>query len=198
MATVTVTASPLFSLFFSAFFHSDLFLSFFRSVYPLLIFPSLSSSPLSSFSSSLFFFLYCLLPLSCFLLVFSPFFSGLSSLSALLCSFFLLLLCFYRQKQGRDVAGAATVLPPQKLPEEHISSLFSNTRKASGKWCRHVFEERDGGDRRRKIFFFPCFARPGEEEDIWCHSKRHRFLFFFSFLKMYETAPFFPKRARFI
>jgi hypothetical protein len=33
------------------------------------------------------------------------------------------------------------------------------------KRSRHLFEGKDGGNRGRKIFFFPCFARPGEEED---------------------------------
>jgi hypothetical protein len=52
---------------------------------------------------------------------------------------------------------------------------------------------------RKKIFFFPCFARPGEEEDIWCRLKRHHFCFFFFFFffawTLDEMAPFFPKRA---
>jgi len=39
------------------------------------------------------------------------------------------------------------------------------------KGSRRLFEGRDGGDRGRKIFFFPCFARPGEEEDPQCRSK---------------------------
>jgi len=47
------------------------------------------------------------------------------------------------------------------------------------KGSRRLFEGRDGGDRGRKIFFFPCFARPGEEEDPQCRSKRHRFGLFF-------------------
>jgi hypothetical protein len=47
-----------------------------------------------------------------------------------------------------------------------------------------------------KIFFFPCFARPGEEERLQCRSKRHRFgLFFFFFLIVHETASFWAKRA---
>jgi hypothetical protein len=29
--------------------------------------------------------------------------------------------------------------------------------------------------KEEKIFFFPCFARPGEEERLQCRSKRHRF-----------------------
>jgi hypothetical protein len=36
---------------------------------------------------------------------------------------------------------------------------------------RRERERREVGE---KIFFFPCLARPGEEEDPQCHSKRHR------------------------
>jgi hypothetical protein len=125
---------------------------------------------------ALFFPFLSLLCFSFFSLLLLLLFSALSLLfssfrSSPLSFFFAPPPHFYRQKQGRDVAGAATVLPPQKLPEEHISSLFSNTWKASGKWgwCQRLFEERDGGDRgRKKIFFFPCFARPREEEDPQC------------------------------
>jgi hypothetical protein len=39
---------------------------------------------------------------------------------------------------------------------------------------------------RKKIFFFPCFARPGEEEDIWCRLKRHHFCFFFFSFFLHE------------
>jgi hypothetical protein len=39
-------------------------------------------------------------------------------------------------------------------------------------------------NRGRKIFFFHCLAHPGEEEDLQCRSKGHRFglllLFFFN------------------
>ena len=34
----------------------------------------------------------------------------------------------------------------------------------------------------RKDFFFPCLARPGEQERLHCRSKRHRFELFASFL----------------
>jgi hypothetical protein len=36
------------------------------------------------------------------------------------------------------------VQPLQELPEEHISSLFSNTWKASSKWgwCRCLFKRK--------------------------------------------------------
>jgi hypothetical protein len=121
-----------------------------------------------SSSSLLCFLLFYLLLLLFFfdLLSLSLFFlSALLSPSPV--SFFLLLPCFYKQKQGRDMAGAATVLLPLHHP--------SNTWKVSfwqvglvdvflkGSQC--LFEGRDGGDRGRKIFFFPCFAHPGEEEN---------------------------------
>jgi hypothetical protein len=64
----------------------------------------------------------------------------------------------------------AIVLPPLHHP--------SNTWKVSLwqvglvgvflKGSRRLFEGRDDGDRGRKIFFFPCFARPGEEKDPQC------------------------------
>jgi hypothetical protein len=47
----------------------------------------------------------------------------------------------------------------------------------------------------RKIFFFPCFARPREEERLLCRSKRHLFGLFF--LTVYETAVL-DKTRRFI
>jgi hypothetical protein len=68
------------------------------------------------------------------------------------------------------MARAATMLLPLHHP--------SNTWKVSFwqvwlvgvflKGSRCLFEGRDGGDRGRKIFFFPCFARPGEEENPQC------------------------------
>jgi hypothetical protein len=38
-----------------------------------------------------------------------------------------------------------------------------------------LFERKRGGKQRKNIFFLPCFARPGEEEDPQCRSKRHHF-----------------------
>jgi hypothetical protein len=45
-------------------------------------------------------------------------------------------------KTGEREAGEATVQPPKKEEGEHISSLFSNTWKVSGKWgwCRCLFK----------------------------------------------------------
>jgi hypothetical protein len=36
-----------------------------------------------------------------------------------------------------------------------------------------------GANRGRKIFFFPCFARPGEEEDPQCRQNSFISVFFF-------------------
>ena len=111
---------PSFS-FFSVFFPSFLLLSI-----PILLLSSFSQFlfVFFSFSFSLF-FLALSLPLfssfSAILLSLSSFFSFFSVLSSILfCSrsplscapFFVMPPCFYRQKQGRDVAGVATVLPP--------------------------------------------------------------------------------------
>jgi len=50
-----------------------------------------------------------------------------------------------------------------------------------------------------KIFFFPCFARPGEEKRLQCRSKRHRFgLFFFLFFNSAWNGAVLGKTRRFI
>jgi hypothetical protein len=51
-------------------------------------------------------------------------------------------------------------------------------------------------NRGEKIFFFPCFARSGEEEDPQCLQSGTISAFFF-FIKwiVYETAPFWAKHA---
>jgi len=96
--------SPLFFLYFICFFF---FLSFFS-----------------------FFSLLSLLLLSSLLFSLSLFSSLPSSLSNM--SFFLLLPYFCLQKQGRDMAGAATVLPPL----QHVESFFLASRVG-----RRLFEK---------------------------------------------------------
>jgi hypothetical protein len=44
-------------------------------------------------------------------------------------------------------------------------------------WCFQRKKEKKVGE--KKIFFFPCLARPGEEEDPQWRLKRHRFRLFF-------------------
>jgi hypothetical protein len=124
----------------------------------LLLLPPLSSV-FCYFICFFFFLFFDLLSLSLFFL------SALLSPSPVW--FLLLLPCFYKQKQGRDMAGAATVL----LPLHHPSNTWKVSFWQVGlvgvflKGSRCLFEGRDGGDRGRKIFFFPCFAHPGEEEN---------------------------------
>jgi len=89
--------------------------------------------PLLSLSLFFFFVLLVFRPFSLFFFFFS-FLSVLSPLPSLLPSSLLVVLSpsIFIGKIGEREAGAATVLSPQKLPEEHISSLFSNTWKALG------------------------------------------------------------------
>jgi hypothetical protein len=49
------------------------------------------------------------------------------------------------------------------------------------KWSASFWKESVAVIEEEKIFFFPRFARPGEEEDPQCRSKRHRFGLFFFF-----------------
>jgi hypothetical protein len=44
--------------------------------------------------------------------------------------------------------------------------------------------------KEEKIFFFPCFARLGEEERLQCRSKQHHFGLLVFFLTVHETTPF--------
>ena len=127
------------------------------------------ASPFSSSPSSASFF-FLPLPLLCSSLVL---FFGLS-LPSLLGPFFSFPFpCFYRQKQGRETSlGRPLCCRP------------STVRPTRGKWLvsRRLLEGRrrlfEGWmavtEEGRRIFFFPCFARPGEEED-GAISKRHRF-----------------------
>jgi len=152
-----------FFLFFrpSPFFFSFLF--FFCSFGPL-------PSPLVFSSSSVFFF-----SLSQFF-VFSPSFS-------FFCVSFLPSTYWGEKEiytpaqsmvQGCRVDGATTVQPPLYHPRD-TSPPLTLTRGKLCRWRvpgRHLFgSSREGKvvrNRGEKIFFFPCFARPGEEEDPQC------------------------------
>jgi len=73
----------------------------------------------------------------------------------------------------------------------------SELRQVEG-LCRRLFKAFIKSRRREKqwneIFFFPCLARPGEQEDPQCRSKRHRLgLFFFEIVD--ETTSFWTKRT---
>jgi hypothetical protein len=76
--------------------------------------------------------------------------------------------------QGCRVDGATTVQPPLYHPRD-TSLPLTLTRGKLCRWRvpgRHLFgSSREGKvvrNRGEKIFFFPCFARPGEEEDPQC------------------------------
>ena len=76
--------------------------------------------------------------------------------------------------QGCRVDGATTVQPPLYHPRD-TSPPLTLTRGKLCRWRvpgRHLFgSSREGKvvrNRGEKIFFFPCFARPGEEEDPQC------------------------------
>jgi len=158
-------------------------------------------SLLSSSSGLLFFFFFGLITLL-------PLLSLLSfPLSSLFCFFSPLLFsralpCIYRKNRGERGRGRPLCNHPKNCPR-NTSPPSSPTRgklRASGVGQRLFKRELAVENRgRKKIFFFPCFARPGEEEDIWCRLKRHHFcFFFFSFFFAWtldEMAPFFPKHA---
>jgi len=178
----------------SSFFFSSFFLSVFRP-FSRFFFSFFSFGPLPSplvFSSPLFFSLiFFFFPFFlCFPSLLPLFFSFLS-LSRFFRSFFPLffrvscLPCIYRGEketytpaqsmaQRCRVDGAATVQPPLYHPRD-TSPPLTLTR---GKLCRWRVPGRrlvgSSGEgkavrnRGEKIFFFPCFARPGEEEDPQC------------------------------
>jgi len=104
-----------------------------------------------SSSSVLFFFLFlCFssrfyffsLPLSVFFSFLLLFLSSALSLLFLLCTFFLLLPpCLFVSpvfigKQGRDMAGAATVLPPHDCLRRHVSSVSPTPGRPRVSWAR--------------------------------------------------------------
>ena len=62
-----------------------------------------------------------------------------------------------------------------------------------------AFGERGRGEKQgSESFFFPCLARPGEEEDPHCRSKQHRLgLFIYLFLKQWMKRRRFTQNAPF-
>jgi len=101
-----------------------------------------------------------------------PLFCSLSYLLLLsLCSFS---PCFYRQKTGEKEDGAATMLPLL----QHVES-FGQVRVLGRRLFDALEEEKSVKTKEEKIFFFPCFARLGEEKYPQCRSKRHCFGLFF-------------------
>ena len=160
-------------------------------------------------SASLHFFSF--LPL-----FFSSFFlSVFSSFPFLLCSFplffFLLLPPFvfigknrgwgwgedpyYPYQRGR-VVGRPLCSRPRTTLGVHPLFFYH----VAGKWgvlsasFWVVFKKRGREKQGKEIFFFPCLARPGEEEDPQCRSKRHHLGLCFFF---WNNAVL-PKTHRFI
>ena len=167
---------------------SSSFLPIFLFFLPLRVFFFSSFSVLSPFS------LYSLLsfPLSSLFCFFSPLLFSRA------------LPCIYRKNRGERGRGRPLCNHPKNCPR-NTSPPSSPTRgklRASGVGQRLFKRELAVENRgRKKIFFFPCFARPGEEEDIWCRLKRHHFcFFFFSFfcMNIRWNGAVFPKTRRFI
>jgi hypothetical protein len=178
----------------SSFFFSSFFLSVFRP-FSRFFFSFFSFGPLPSplvFSSPLFFSLvfFSFLFFFVFLLFFLFFFLFFLSLGffVLFPPFFFrvsCLPCIYRGEketytptqsmaQRCRVDGAATVQPPLYHPRD-TSPPLTLTRGKLCRWRvpgRRLFGSSGEGKAVRnkgdKIFFFPCFARPGEEEDPQC------------------------------
>jgi len=117
------------------------------------------------------------------LLLFSAFFSCLSLLFILSVPlfppFFVLFPfpCFYRQKQGRETWLRRPLCCRPSTALQHMKSGL----------CRRLFEGvgifleglRAVTEEGRKIIFFPCFARPGEEDDDAVQRHRFDILLFF-------------------
>ena len=127
----------------------------------------------------------------------------------LLPSFFLFLLLPPSVFIGKNRGGEKTPTTPAKGVGWSGRPLCSRPRTALGVYpffFYHVvgkwgvlsasfwvgLKKRGREKQGKEIFFFPCLARPGEEEDPSCRSKRHRLGLCFFF---FETAPFYPKRT---
>jgi len=206
------------SYFFSVLSPFVLFiLSFFFPSFLLLSIPILL---LSSFSQFLFFFLFFFSVFSCslsssvffffcyssvslfFFVLFDPLlYSFLFSFSTLLCTFFFVLPpVFIGKNRGRTWLGRPLCCRPTTARGAH-SLLFSppcgrprvkgyTSGAMVGVFLMLLRERSRWKQRKKQIFFFPCFSRPGEEERLQCRSKRHRFGLLVFFLTVHETAPF--------
>ena len=147
-----------------------------------------------SFSSLLLFSSSFGLPLLFSLL--SLLFSALSFLFPPIC---LVLSPVFIGKTGEiEAGGGPYAATPKTARGTHLLPLLQHVESFGQVGLVEVFlrESWQWKTGEEKIFFFPCFARPGEEERLQCRSKRHRFgLFFFFFLTVHETASFWAKRA---
>ena len=83
--------------------------------------------------------------------------------------------------------GASPVLPPCGRQVVSFIGVFLV-----------VSEKKGAGKAGEKSLLLPLFStRPREEEDLWCRSKRHRFVFFFLFWNVWNDT-IFPKTRLFI
>jgi hypothetical protein len=80
------------------------------------------------------------------------------------------------------------VLPPHDCPRRHVSSVSPTCGRPRVSWANGCLWSASFWAKRRKKrrwkqgnkSSLPMFsARPKEEEDVWCRSKRHRFGSFF-------------------
>ena len=137
-----------------------------------------------------------------FLFFLSSFFSFPPLLSCVI--FFILLPCFYRQKQGRGVAGVATVLPPHNCPRG-MFPFFSPprgrpqvkvyTRGAMVGIFLMLLRKRSRG-KQRKNLLLPLFCASRGRRKVTVSFKTTPFwshLFFFAWT-VHETVPFWTKR----
>jgi len=149
-------------------------------------------SPLFFFSSSMFFF-SALSPFLVFFFGSSDFFSffsfpSLIRASPLLLFFLLSSPIFIGKNRGRDGRGGHCSASPRPskgcVPSVfhrpvvgHRSEFMQVGLWSTSFWCFR--RKREKKVEEKKIFFFTCLARPGEEEDPQCRLKRHRFRLFF-------------------
>jgi hypothetical protein len=121
-----------------------------------------------------FFFRFSVPSLFCFLSSLLLSFSLVSLLYFFVCS---APHVFIGKNKGGTWLGRPLCRRPSTAPPKRGKFFFW----ASGVGRRLFEREMVVENRERKIFFFPCFARTGEEENPPCRSKWHRlglFLFF--------------------
>jgi len=139
------------------------------------------ASPSSSSSSSVFFlsfssrfpcsFSLILSALSLLFSVVSLLFFVISLLCPLSrCLFFFCSPVFIGKNKGDIWTGRTLCCRPSTSPPTRGKWLASFWKGSASFWKESVAVTKE-----EKIFFFPCFTRPGEEEDSQCRSKWHCF-----------------------
>jgi len=122
------------------------------------------------FSFPLFFLSYSLCPLSSLFCRLSSLFCYFSSLPSLSLSFFFCSPVFIGKNKGDIWTGRTLCCRPSTSPPTRGKWLASFWKGSASFWKESVAVTKE-----EKIFFFPCFTRPGEEEDSQCRSKWHCF-----------------------